>query len=252
MSDRIVVGRVEGASGAAVVLPDGGKIVLGIKDPATGVVITPYRIQITECLFDKDEACRLGSMEVDVPGGTIYERVDGEDRLRTWEVAGAAGVPLPPMGADVLLFMTKSGDRFRPLNDCGARIRVEHAPTSPSASVVLRFESPRFLSAEGRESARERAAAGNPATKRPVYIEAVSIDRLRELIAQARQVLKPTSGSRHANPDRADPCASASMRQRGARVRAGEISQRREPPLGFRNDLDPIHRPDDRGWACGS
>jgi hypothetical protein len=251
LSDRIVVGRVEGPNGAAVALPDGGQIVLGIKDPVTGVVFTAYRVQITECLFDKNDACQLESIEVDVPGGTIYERVNGEDRLRTWEVTGAAGAPLPPTGDDVLLFMTKSGGRYRPLNDVGARIRVERTPAS-SASVILRFASPRFLSAEGRESARERASAGNPATRRPVYVEAVSVDRLKALIVLARQVLKPTSGSRHAIPDRADPCAYDALRKRGTRVRAGEIPQRRESALGLGNDLASIHRPDDRGRACSS
>jgi len=254
MSERIVVGRVEGESGASVELPGGGKIVLGIKDPATGLVFTPYRVRITQCLFDKEESCRLEDMEVVVLGGTVYESVDGEERLRTWEVAGVAGAPLPPAGDDVLLFMTKSNGRYRPLNDSGARIRVDHASTSTStsASVVLRFASPRFLSAEGRESASVRTAAGNPATARPVFIESVSLDRLKALIVLARQVLKPTSGTRHAIPDRADACASDTLRERGTRVRAGEDSQRRESPLGFGNDLVAIHRPDDRGRACGS
>jgi hypothetical protein len=252
MSDRIVVGTVQTESGPSVGLPDGGRIVLGIKDAATGLVFTPYRIRVTQCLFDKDDTCRLDDMEVVVPGGTVYEHIDGEERLRTWEVAGAAGAPLPPAGNDVLLFMTKWNGRYRPLNDAGARIHVDHAPTSASASVVLRFASPRFLSAEGRESAGARTAAGNPSMMRPIFIESVPLDRLRELIVLARQVLKPTSGTRHAIPDRADARAADVVRDRGRRLRAGEVSQRRESSLGLGHDLDPIHRPDDRGREYGS
>jgi hypothetical protein len=249
MSDRVVIGTVQGTSGGSVRLPDGGEIVLGIKDAATGLVFTPYRVRVSLCLFDKDDSCRLEDMEVVIPGGTVYETVDGEQRLRTWEVAGAAGVPLPPPGDEVLLFMTKRNDRYLPLNDRGARVPVDRSSGSPS--VVLRFESARFLSAEGLESARARAATGNPATTRPVFIEAVPLDRLKGMIALARQVPKPTSGTRHAIPDRADACASDTLRERGARARAGDDSQRRESPLGLGNHLDSIHRPDDGRWAFG-
>jgi len=249
MSDRIVIGTVQGTSAGSVRLADGGEIVLGIKDPVTGLVFTPYRVRIASCLFDKDESCRLGDSEVLIPGGTVYETVDGEQRLRTWEVAGAAGAPLPPTGDDVLLFMMKRNDRYLPLNESGARVRVDRS--SGSASVVLRFESPRFLSAEGRESARARAATGNPATTRPVFIESVPLDRLKEMIVLARQVLKPTSGTRHAIPDRADAYASVAVRERGTRVRAGDDAQRRESPLGLRDPLDSVHRTNDGRWACG-
>lgn len=254
MSDRIVVGTVQWDSGATVELPNGGKVVLATKDPTTGLVFTPYRVRVTACLFDKDESCRLEDMEVVIPGGTVYERIEGEERLRTWEVAGAAGAPLPPAGDDVLLFMTRWNGRYLPLNDIGGRVRVDHTPSSTltptTASVTLRFASPRFLSAEGRDSVSERTTAGNPATARPLFIESVSVDRLREMIVLARQVLKPTSGTRHAISDRADSGASVRVRESGECVRAGEVSRRSRPPLGLGNDLDPIYRPDDRGRAC--
>ena len=184
MSDLIVLGTVQGASGGSVRLPDGKEIALGIKDPATGLVFTPYRVRITECLFDRDASGRLGDGEVMIPGGTVYETVEGKRRLRTWEVAGAAGAPLPPTGDDVLLFMVKRNDRYLPINDSGARVRVDRS--SESASVVLRFASPRFLSAEGRESARAHVAAGTPSTTRPLFIESVGVDRLKAMIALAR------------------------------------------------------------------
>ena len=184
MSDRIVIGTVRRVGGGSVRLPDGGEIALGVKDPATGLVFTPYRVRIDLCLFDKDASCKLGDSEVLIPGGTVYEIVDGRPRLRTWEVAGAAGAPLPPAGDDVLLFMAKRIDRYVPLNDSGARVRVDRR--SGLASVVLRFASPRFLSDAGRESARARVATGNPATTPPVFIESVGIDRLKAMIALAR------------------------------------------------------------------
>ena len=184
MSDRIVIGTVQRAGGASVRLPNGRELALGVKDSATGLVFTPYRVRITECLFDRDASGRLGDGEVMIPGGTVYETVEGKRRLRTWEVAGAAGAPLPPTGDDVLLFMVKRNDRYLPINDSGARVRVDRS--SGSASVVLRFASPRFLSDAGRESARARVASGNPATTRPLFIESVPIDRLKQMIALAR------------------------------------------------------------------
>jgi hypothetical protein len=122
------------------------------------------------------------------------------------------------VGEDVLLFMAKRNGRYVPLNDRGARIRVDRSPGS--ASVLLTFESPRLLSEQGRDSARARAEAGNPATTRPEFIEAVPLDRLKELIALAREVPKPTSGIRHALRDLADRDASDAPRGSGSRLRA--------------------------------
>jgi hypothetical protein len=219
MSDRIVIGRVLGSSGGSARLSNGGEIALGIKDTATGLVFTPYRVRISECLFDTDGSCNHGDAEVLIPGGTVYETVEGQQRLRTWEVAGAAGAPLPPAGDDVLLFLAKRNNRYLPINDSGARVRVDRSPGS--ASVALRFASPRLLSAAGREAARARVAARNPATRPPEFMESVSLDRLKELIAIARQVPKPTSGTRDANPHRAAASDARVVRQRRSGVRAG-------------------------------
>ena len=250
MSDRIIVGTVLGTIGERAKLPDGVEIALGVKDPSSGLVFTPYRVRIAMCLLDTDVACRPGESEIHVPGGTVYENVDGEPRLRTWEVAGAAGVPLPSAGDDVLLFMTKRKDRYLPLNDRGARLGVDRKSAPESAAVVLRFESPRFLSAEGRAAAQTRAASGNPATTRPEFIEAVPLDRLRELITLARQAPKPTSGTRHAIPDSADALVLVSAHERGVRVRAGDDTLWREAPLGLRDDFDSVHWADDGRRAC--
>lgn len=249
MSDRVVVGKVQGTSAGSVKIPGGGEVALGIKDPATGLVFTPYRVRIVSCLLDSDASCRLGDTEVFIPGGTVSEIVNGERRLRTWEVAGEAGAPLPAAGDDVLLFMTKRNGRYLPLNDRGARVRVDRS--SGSSSVVLRFESPRFLSPEGREAVRERASAGSPATTRPVFIDAVPVDRLKEMIVLVSQVPKPTSGTRHAIPGRIDRYAAVGARECGTGVRAGNDSERRETPLGLGNDLGSAHRTDDGRRACG-
>ncbi len=219
MSDRIVVGTVQGPSGGSVRLPGGGEIALGIKEASTGLVFTPYRVRIGECLFDKDGSCSPGDTEVLIPGGTVYETVEGQQRLRTWEVAGAAGAPLSAAGDDVLLFLTKRNDSYLPINDRGARIRVDRSAGPPS--VILRFASPRFLSAAGRESARARVTSRNPAMTRPEFTESVPLDRLKELIAIARPVPKPTSGMRDANPHRADADDTRAVRKRRSRVRAG-------------------------------
>jgi hypothetical protein len=221
-SDRIVVGTVQGTTGGLVTLPHGGTLALGIKDPTTGLVFTPYRVRVSRCLLDQDASCKLEDIEVLIPGGTVYETVDGEQRLRTWEVAGAAGVPLPPAGDDVLIFMEKRNHRYVPLNGRGARIPIDHA--SGTASVTLRFESPRLLSPAALESAQARIVAGHPSATRPEFVESVPLDRLKELIQLARQVPKPTSGTRHEIPDRADACASDGVRKRGARVRTGQVS----------------------------
>lgn len=201
-SDRIVIATVLGTSGGSAHIPGAGDVALGIKDPITGLVFTPYRVRIVTCLFDTTDSCRPGDGEVLVPGGTVYETVDGQQRLRTWEVAGAAGVPLPTGGDDLLLFMTERNGRYQPLNDRGARVPVERGLSG--ASVELRFKSPVFLSEDRRDSVRADSAKANPASTRPEFTESVDVDRLKSLIALARQVPKPTSGIGHAIPDRAD------------------------------------------------
>jgi hypothetical protein len=218
-SERIVIGTVQGSAGGSARLPDGAEIALGIKDPSTGLVFTPYRVRIRECLFDSDGSCSPGEIEVLVPGGTVYETIEHRQRLRTWEVAGAAGAPLPPAGDDVLLFLTRRNDRYLPINDSGARIRIDRTQSQPS--VTLRFASPRLLSEEGRELARERLATRNPATPRPEFMESVRLERLKELISIVRQVPMPSSGMRDANPRRADAGNAPVVRKRRSRVRAG-------------------------------
>jgi hypothetical protein len=248
-SDRIVVGTVRGAGIDSVKLPGGGELALGIRDPSTGLVFTPYRIRVVMCLLDTDASCRPGDAEVLIPGGTIYETVNGGLRLRTWEIAGAAGVPLPSAGDDVLLFLRKRGDRYFPLNAAGARVRVDRS--SGTDSVVLRFASPRFLSAEGRRAAQARAAQANPEMTAPVFIESVPLDRLKEMTTLARTVPKPTSGTRHAIPDRADAHASLTVLERGRRLCAGDDAHRGETSLGLRDHLGSTHRADDDRRECG-
>lgn len=201
ISDRIVIGTVLGSRGGSARLPDGTEIALGVKDPSTGFVFTPYRVRINDCLFDREGSCSPGETEVLIPGGTVYETVERQQRLRTWEVAGAAGAPLPPVGEDVLLFLKKRNDRYFPINDSGARVRVDRSPGR--ASVALRFASPRLVSTEGREA------------------PSVPLDRLKQLIAIARQVPTPTSGMRDANPHRADAGGAPVVRKRRSRVRTG-------------------------------
>ena len=248
-SDRIVVGTVRGAGVELAKLPDGGELTLGIKDPSTGLVFTPYRFRIAMCLLDTDASCQPGDAEVLVPGGTIYETVDGVRRLRTWEIAGAAGAPLPPADDGVLLFLKKRNDRYLPLNDAGARIRVDRS--SGTDSVVLRFASPRFLSAKGREAAQARAAEANPSMTAPVFIESVPLDRLKDMTTLARQVPKPTSGTRHAIPGRADAYASLLVFERGTPLCAGDVTHGSETPLDLRDGSHPVHRTDDGRWTCG-
>ena len=219
MSDRIVVGTVE-TVGAGLARAEGSnEIVLGTKDPTTGLVFTPYRILVNTCLFDKDDSCTSGELEVLIPGGTVYENVDGRQRLRTWEVSGAAGAPLPPPGNDVLLFLTKRNGKYQPLNDASARLRVDRS--SDQASVSLRFDSPRFLSDGVLESSRGRLAAETPAMSPPLFTESVEIERLPALIKLARQVLKPTSGIGHAIPDRVAVCDARRIRRGHTCLRTG-------------------------------
>ena len=236
MSDRIVVGTVQGTGGGSVRLPNGRDLELGIKDRESGLVFTPYRIRIATCLFDTEGSCTPGETEVLIPGGTVYETVEGTMRLRTWEIAGAAGVPLPPVGDEVVLFLTKRSGRYVPLNDSSARLRIDRA--SGAATVMLRFASPRFLSQDALVSARALLAAGSPATTRPVFIEAVGIDRLKSLIELARQVPMPTSGRRHAIPDGVHASDFRALGVRRNRVRAGEDSHRLESSLGHGDDCD--------------
>ena len=219
LSDRIIVGTVQGAGVGSVRLGDTKGIVLGIKDPSTGLVFTPYRIRIDQCLFDVDGPCAPGDTEVLIPGGTVYETVDGVERLRTWEVAGAAGAPLPALGGAVLLFMSRRNGRYLPLNDSGGRVTVEEA--SGVASVTLNFASPRFLTDAGRETARARLAAGPQGTTSPVFVESVELGHLKSMIQLVRQVPKPTSGLRHEIPGRDDVDDARLIRQRRSRIRTG-------------------------------
>jgi hypothetical protein len=235
MSDRIVIGTVQGSSGGSVRLPDGREIGLGIKDPSTGLVFTPYRVRISECLFDNDGSCTPGDFEVLIPGGTVYETVEHQRRLRTWEVVGAAGAPLPPAGEDVVLFLTKRNGRYLPINDIGARVPVDRS--LGLASVVLRFASPRLLSAAGREAARGAS---------------VPLARLHELIAIARQVSSSSSGMRDANPRRSVAGDVRAVRKRRSRIRAGQDPQRRESALALGYDRDSVERPCSRRRPCGS
>lgn len=219
MSDRIIIGTVEEPGVGSARIGDSKEIALGIKDPATGLVFTPYRVRIDQCLFDIDGSCSPGDTEVLIPGGTVYEKADGVERLRTWEVAGAAGAPLPPAGDAVLLFMSRRNGRYFPLNDSGARIPVHQA--SGRASVTLRFASPRFLSDAGRDAARARLAAGRQSTTLPEFVESVELGRLKSMIQLVRQVPTPTSGLRHAIPGRADVDDARLVLQRRSRVRTG-------------------------------
>jgi hypothetical protein len=243
-SDRIVVGTIEHAGAGVVPLERGRSIDLGIVDPASGLVFTPYRIRIDECLLDSDVACAPGELEALVPGGTVYEIVGGERRLRTWEIAGVAGVPLPPVGSRLLLFMTKRNGRFVALGDRNGRAPVDDA--GGVATVALELASPRFLSESGRDAVRLRLAAGNAAFDRPRFAERVEIGRLPALIRQVLTVPLPTSGTRHAaaaldHPD------DARARERRDGIRAGEDSERKRSPVGVGDDrVSPRGPHDDR------
>jgi hypothetical protein len=197
-SDRVVLATVQAAGAGTAALPDGRSIPLGVKDPESGLVFTSYRVHIAECLFDGDGSCRAGDSEIFLPGGTVYETVEGAQRLRTWEVAGAAGAPLPPPGTDVVLFLTEHHGRFLPINDPGARVRVDRSSGSPA--VILRLASPAASAAS------------------------VKLERVKELIALVRPVPAPSSGMRHAIPDRATGSASD-----GARSDVGHDSPRLRP-----------------------
>jgi hypothetical protein len=100
--DRIVVATVLGADGETVRLPDGGELVLGFKiRNQTGLHVS-YRVRIAACLFTRSRPA-TGDSEVVVPGGTVYESVDGASRLRTWRSRGGRRT-LAPTGEDVPLF----------------------------------------------------------------------------------------------------------------------------------------------------
>jgi hypothetical protein len=213
-------------------------------------VFTPYRVRVAECLFDKADSCVSGDAEVVVPGGTVYERAEGGPRLRTWEVAGSSGVPLPPAGEDVLLFLIQRHGRYMPLNDPGSRVLVDRSTGSPK--VRLHFTSPRQLSPSQLDSERARVAEAKPATAPPWFAESIPVDRLKQLVLSAREVLKPTSGIRHAIPMCAVARGDGALEQLFAGVRARQDAQRRESPLDLRDHCVSAHRPGDGRWSCGS
>lgn len=222
MSDRVVVATVQSASGGSVRLPNGRDINLGVKDPASGMVFTPYRIVVSECLFDADDACAPGESEVSIPGGNVFDTVDGEQRLRTWEVAGA-GEPMSRAGEELVLMLAKRGGLYVSLNDSGARGRVDRSSDPPS--IRLSFGSPRFLSAVGLASERARIGAAMPSTARPSFTERVPLDGLKRIVALARQVPEPSSETLHATPTRAGADDAHALQRRRAGVRAGEDSE---------------------------
>jgi len=239
MSDRVVLATIQSAVGGSVRLPNGRDVPLGEKDPASGLVFTAYRIAITECLFDVDDACVPGESEVSVPGGNVHETVDGQERLRTWEIGGAAGVPMPRAGEDLLLILVKRKGRYVPVNDTGARVPVNRSSGPPS--VRLSFRSPRFLSAAGLESVRSQAGAAALSAARTLFSENVPLGELKRLVALARPVPEPTSEIPHAIPSSAVAHDAGALLQRRACVRAGKDSERRESPLELgthRNSAD--------------
>jgi hypothetical protein len=240
MSDLIVLGTVKGTGAGQVELSEGKTIPLGVKDDVSGLVFTPTRVRVSECLFDTKASCAPGDIDVFIPGGTLYERVNGERRLRTWEVSGGAGAPLPPVGESVLLFMLRKNGRYVPINDPEARLPVDRSQGAPR--FLLRFASPRFLSSEAAESIRGDAFSK---AAPPELIESVDLERLRVLIALARQVPTSTSGTRHAIAGRDVALVAHAVQQRRVRVRAGKVTDRRQPTLAVGFDPGPAHRPDD-------
>jgi hypothetical protein len=249
-SDRIVVGTLGRAGVDWVKLPGGGELALGIRDASTGLVFTPQRVRIDTCLLDADSSCRPGDSEFLVPGGTIYDDVAGERRLRTWEVARGAGVSLPEAGNAVVLFLKKRNGRYLPLSDRGAWVPVDRS--SGVDSVALRFASPRFMSAQGRAAVQAHAADTKPASTPPSFIETVPLDRLEEVITQVHTVLKPTSGTRHATPVRVDPGIALLVRECGVCIRSGDDALRSDSALELGNRAGPADRPDDGRRECGS
>ena len=250
MSDRIVVATVQGPSGGSVKLQNGKALPLGVKDEASGVVFTPYRIVVNACVLESDHACIPGKSEISIPGGNVYETVGGEQRLRTWEVAGAAGVPMHGNGEELLIMMRKRGHRYMPLNDRSARVPVDRSSGAPS--VRLSFGSPRFLSAAARESNLAQSGATAPSTAPPSFTEMVPLDDLKRRVALARQVPEPTSEILHAIPSCADANDARDLQQCGARVCAGEGPERSESPLELGTHRASPDGSDERRRSCGS
>ena len=181
LSDLVINGTVIGPSGETHTLPDGTAITLGVK--ISDHVFTPYRVRIDDCLYDVDGACPSGELEVLVPGGTLLETIDGETRLRTWDLTGAASAPLPTAGTPVVLFLQKYKGRYRPFNDAGARLTVSNA--SGQDRVRVRFTSPQLLSPSDLASA-DRVAPEAPSPLQPAFTEDVPLNRLKAMIAAAR------------------------------------------------------------------
>ncbi len=182
LSDRIVVATMLGESGEMAWLPVGQETHLGIKDAATGLVFTPYRVRVRECLLASDASCREGDAEVLIPGGTVYELIDGRPRLRTWEVSGAAGAVLPPIGENVLLFLRRRSDRYVPINDPGGRsvVRCE----AGAESVTLEFASTRLLSPAGLAAVGAGSVPGSGSGR---FVETIDLRLVKSLIEGVRR-----------------------------------------------------------------
>lgn len=182
LSDRVIVGSMQGPADGTVMLRNGSTLPLG--QFINGHVFTRYRITVTECSYDAENICVPGETEIMVPGGAVWQSVNGESRLIVWEIAGGATMPLSGKSTVVLFLVKHPSGTYHLLNDASARPAVDRSSGTPR--VTLRFASPRLLSPEGRERIRGHLAHQNPATQRPVFIEQVPLDRLKRLIDDAR------------------------------------------------------------------
>jgi hypothetical protein len=179
LSDRVIGGTVIGTSGVMQKLPNGTSVPLGLK--ISGLVFTPYRVQVNDCFFDVDDKCNAGEVEVLVPGGSVFETVKGESTLVTYDIVGIASAPLAD-GAKLVLFLQKYNGHYRPVNAISARLPIREATNS----VHLRFSSPQFLSQEA-VGAVNRFIAAHPSTP-PTFEDDVPLDQLKGKIVAARTV----------------------------------------------------------------